>query len=234
MATKSIAVEGIGLVTFVKSTRNRSIRLTVRDGTVRVSLPYWTPYAIANAFVLQHMPWVKAELAKRQVALFEDGQKIGKRHNLSLMSVPTTDAATSRVTALRIIVKYHPEENPSDATVQTRVKKAVLRALKKEAEQLLPPRLDVLARTHGFTYQGFAVKQLKRRWGSCDSHKNLVFNLYLMQTPWECIDYVLCHELTHTEHMNHGALFWERLTSASPRARDLRRQLNTFRPMIGG
>jgi len=97
---------------------------------------------------------------------------------------------------------------------------------------LLPPRLARLASEYGFSYRSVSAKQLKRRWGSCDSQHNIVFNFFLMELPWDLIDYVLLHELTHTEHMHHGPDFWSRLKQISPRALDLRRQINTYRPII--
>lgn len=233
MATKKIELAGVGPVTLVKRSGNRSIRLTVTGSGVRVSMPHWTPFSAGQAFAHQHIDWIMVELAKQSGPLMESGQKIGKMHYLRFEHVLRNQPLTSRVTGTEIVVKMSSSETTESPVVQERAQKACIRALKREAERLLPPRLANLAAKHHKLYKSVAVKQLKRRWGSCDSHQNIALNLYLMELPWEYIDYVLLHELAHTVEMNHGAGFWDELKSMQPRARDLARQLRTHQPAVG-
>jgi len=53
-----------------------------------------------------------------------------------------------------------------------------------------------------------------------------------MQLPWELIDYVILHELTHTEYMHHGPDFWQALEKVRPQAKQFRREIRKFRPTI--
>lgn len=229
---KIVELEGIGKIKLVKSSRNTSIRLSVTANGVRVSLPYWTPYSVAIAFARQHTDWLQSELVKQNATVLLPEQKVGKLHHLHFVYAATGEKATSRITATKITIKLISGETPAQPNVQEKARKAVHRALKKETEQLLPPRLALLAAQHGFTYRSVSAKHLKRRWGSCDNHHNIVLNFFLMELPWELIDYVLLHELTHTEHLHHGPAFWARLKQVSPRALDLRHQINTYRPII--
>ncbi len=229
---KTVTIPDIGEIKLVKSTRNRSIRLSVTHSGVRVSLPYWTPYTVGIAFAQQHSAWLQAELAKQSKPHLVAEQKVGKLHRLHFERVDKHTKPTSRVTTTKIIIKLLPGESPDDTEPQSRAVKAVHRALKKETEQLMPPRLARLAEQHGFSYHSVSAKQLKRRWGSCDNHHNIVINFFLMELPWELIDYVLLHELTHTEHLHHGPDFWARLKQACPRALDLRHQMKQYQPII--
>lgn len=210
------------------------MRLSVTSTGIRLSMPYWTPYSVGVAFAMQQQTWLKTELANQQAALLQPGQKVGKLHHLHFEQISHAQSATSRVTTTKIIIKIYSHESPTDASVQLRAKKAVHRALKKETEQLLPPRLARLAAQHGFSYRSVSVKQLKRRWGSCDNEHAIILNFFLMELPWDLIDYVLLHELTHTVHLHHGPDFWSRLKQVSPRALDLRHQINRYRPIIQG
>jgi predicted metal-dependent hydrolase len=233
MATKTIELAGVGPITLIKRTGNRSIRLSVTPSGVRVSMPKWTPFSAGHAFALQHSEWIITELAKQSGALLESGQRIGKMHYLRFEHVLGSQSVTSRVTGTEIIVKMRSTETTGTPTVQERAQKASVRALKREAERLLPPRLSSLAAKYDKQYKSVGVKQLKRRWGSCDSRQNIVLNLFLMELPWDYVDYVLLHELAHTIEMNHGADFWKVLTSMQPRARDLAHELRTHQPTIG-
>lgn len=233
MATKTIELAGVGPVTLVKRAQSRNLRLSVTGSTVRVSMPQWTPFSAGHAFALSNLAWIQRELARQTVDLLESGQRIGKLHSLRFEHVLSDQPLTSRVTGTEIIVRLSTRETSSDADVQARALTAARRALKREAETLLPPRLQSLATKHGRRYRSVSVKQLKRRWGSCDSHQNIVLNLYLMELPWEYIDYVLLHELSHTVEMNHGPDFWALLSSMQPYARDLARRLRRHQPAIG-
>ncbi len=106
--------------------------------------------------------------------------------------------------------------------------------MRAQAEQLLPQRLEALASEHGFEYKDVAIKQLKSRWGSCDQQKHIVFNLFLMQLPWELIDYVILHELTHTRHLHHGPKFWGDMESILPRLKVYRRAMRSHQPVLLG
>jgi predicted metal-dependent hydrolase len=233
MATKVIQLPGIGEVTLVKRSQSRNLRLSITPSGVRVSMPRWTPFSAGQAFAVGHTAWIQAELAKHTQPLLETGQRVGKLHYLRFEQVLSGQSITSRVTGTEVVVRMQHGETIDDVQVQERARKAIVRALKREAEQLLPARLAGLAVTYGLTYRSVDVKSLKRRWGSCDSHQAITFNLYLMELPWDYIDYVILHELTHTQHMNHGPEFWQKLISMNPRARDLSRQLRKHQPVIG-
>lgn len=233
MATKIIELEGIGQVTLVKRAGNRSLRLSVTPNGVRVSMPHWTPFSAGQAFALSHLDWIKAEQAKLNRPPLESGQRIGKLHYVRFEQALGGQSISSRVTATEVIVRLQHGETIDDEQVQQRAEAAAIRALKREAERLLPPRLQGLAAKHGKAYSSVSVKQLKRRWGSCDSHQAITLNLFLMELPWDYIDYVLLHELSHTVEMNHGPAFWRVLTAMQPRARDLAKQLRSHHPAIG-
>lgn len=233
MATKIIELADIGQVTLVKRAGSRNLRLSVTERGVRVSMPTWTPFAAGHAFALKHIDWIRTELDQRPIAHIKNGQRIGKMHSIRFEHSSTGQTITSRVTGTEVIVRMAPGEVTTDTAVQKRAHAAALRALKREAEQLLPPRLHNLATTHGHSYSKVTIKHLKRRWGSCDSHQAITLNLFLMELSWEHIDYVLLHELTHTVHMNHGPSFWRLLTTMQPRAKDIARVVRARQPGIG-
>lgn len=233
MATKTFELTGVGSVTLVKRAGSRNLRLTITPSGVRVTMPRWTPFSAGQAFARQHADWITAELAKQSAPALANGQRIGKLHTVAFEQAVAGQSAASRVTGTRIVIKLQTHEAIEDTAVQERAQKAVVRALKREAERLLPPRLASLAAKHGKAYTGVTVKQLKRRWGSCDSHRFITLNLFLMELPWEYIDYVLLHELAHTVEMNHGEQFWKVLSTMQPRARDLARTLRNHQPTVG-
>ncbi|QQS19573.1 M48 family metallopeptidase [Candidatus Saccharibacteria bacterium] len=232
MATKIIEVPEIGFVSFTKTAQSKSIRISVTAHGVRVTLPRWTPYFTAVTFVRQHTDWIRLELAKTTPTTLKEGDKIGKLHNLHFEQIPERSEAKSRVTATKLIIYYHPGETLTSEAVQTRAEQAAIRALKKEARVLLVPRLQAKAEKNSLTCGTVTIKHLKRRWGSCDSNGNITLNLFLMQLSWQQIDYVICHELAHTQHMNHSAAFWQAVESLIPDARMIAKRVRHIQPAL--
>ena len=232
MAQKTVEIEGIGPVVLSKRRGAISIRLSINGrGQIRVTLPYWVPYSVGVSFVRQRQDWV-AEHRQPASAALTHGQTIGKGHRLLFEASPALAKPLSRV-ADNVVRVTHPAHLPaSHPDVQQAAEKASVRALRSEAEILLPPRLAELAGRHGFSYRSVQVKQLTGRWGSCDAQTNIIFNLYLMQLPWTLIDYVILHELTHTQILRHGPDFWAAMRRVLPDVRVRRQAMRAYQPRI--
>ncbi len=233
MSVKVVSIPEVGEVRLIKSSRNRSIKLSVSDGAVRVSLPAWMPYAAATAFAHQHLEWIQREQQKQgNKQVLREGHKIGKLHTLHFQAAPSTAKLRSRVSPTKLIIFHHANQSHSDPDVQKRAETAAIRALTREAEVLLPPRLQQIAIKHGLNYRSLKVKRLKRRWGSCDPQGAITLNCYLMQLSWQQIDYVICHELAHTRHMNHGQAFWQEVEHMLPDAKMIAKKVRHTQPML--
>ena len=81
----------------------------------------------------------------------------------------------------------------------------------------------------GVKSNGFTIKKMKTRWGSCNVKTgHLNFNFALSQVPDECVEYVVVHELTHLLEPSHNARFWGLMEQYLPDARQLRKELNSI------
>jgi predicted metal-dependent hydrolase len=88
------------------------------------------------------------------------------------------------------------------------------------------------------SYQGRKPKRIfirysKTRWGSCSSLGNISLNGYLDFLPDELFEYVLFHELTHLDHMNHSRAFWEQLAMRIEKPRTMKSKLLKFKIPAG-
>jgi predicted metal-dependent hydrolase len=232
VASKQIDIPGIGLVTMSKRKAARTIRLRVDPrGQVRMTLPYWVPYTAGVRFAMSKQDWINGLRVDSTPGL-SHGQAIGKSHRLIFEASPVATKVTSRVDERIVRVTLPVACMVNDPTVQQAAEKASIRALRSQAEELLPGRLHELASHFGFDYTSVQVKQLTGRWGSCDSQRNIVLNLFLMQLPWTLIDYVLLHELTHTNILRHGPDFWSAMKRVLPDVQVRRKAIKTYRPVV--
>lgn len=162
-----------------------------------------------------------------ETTLFTAGRQIGKNHHLVFRPTDKLNVS-SRLSDLEATVFYPKSLSIESPSVQEATRRIMKRALKAQAKRLLPIRVRDLAAKHGFKYGELEIKSLKTRWGSCDSHKNITLNLYLMELPWQLIDYVILHELNHTEVMQHGPKFWQALETKLPKYQELKKQLKSY------
>jgi predicted metal-dependent hydrolase len=233
MPYKVFEVNGLGKIKIYKRKTNRSLRLSVTpDGEVHLTMPLWTPYRLGLAFSQSKRGWISEQLSKQATQLLSDGLKIGKSHHLAFHQDDAASVPRTIIRGTEIIVSYGLSQTSTDSTVQRAAQTACLRALRLQSKALLVQRLQQLALTHGLVYNHVTFKRLKGRWGSCDQHNNIVLNLYLVQLPWELIDYVILHELLHTKVLHHGATFWEELEKIEPKAKQWRKDIKLYRPTL--
>lgn len=233
MAFKQFTLTDGTPVSIYKRRTSRHVRLSVTvDGAVKVSIPRWAAYGIGLQFAESRLTWIRSQ--QRPVRKLVDGQRVGKAHHLKFQSRVGISKPTGRLLRNEVLVQYPPNLSANDLAVQAAANRAGLRALRTQAEQLLPQRLAKLAEKHGFTYGQVTIKQMKSRWGSCDVHGNIVLNLFLMQLPWEHIDYVIMHELTHTKVLRHGPDFWQSMERSLPNVKELRKAMHEYQPLLHG
>lgn len=231
MPSKSFRLDDQVEFTVYKRRGNRHLRLSVApSGKVRITIPAWAPYKAGIDFARSKQAWI-ADQATRPAPL-TSGQAIGKGHHLIFVSKPGSSKVTTQVRGNTITVSHPAQMEITDSAVQQAAQKASLRSLRLQAQQLLPQRLDTLAVQYGFTYRSLQIKQLTGRWGSCDQQKHIVLSLFLMQLPWELIDYVLLHELTHTQVLRHGPDFWQAMQVVMPDAKLIKHKLQAHRPVL--
>lgn len=229
MASKQFTLESIGPITIYKRKGVRRINLRIQGGLVKVTQPAWLPYATGVHFAQAQKDWISNQRAQQAAPTIKNSQTIGKRHTLYFENKLKI---SSKVTDTKIII-HHPVELTSDNTdVQLAARKAIKKALKQEAIQLLPGRLDLMSKTYNFTYKEVKVRSMHTRWGSCTNKGSISLNIYLMMLPWDLIDYVLLHELTHTKHLNHGEAFWSALETIMPDTKKRKKELKKLQPTV--
>ena len=103
---------------------------------------------------------------------------------------------------------------------------------KDEATHYLQERLEHFSIQMGLKPKEMRLRRMKRQWGNCRSSGIITFNIHLMQTPKECIDYVVVHELAHMVHMNHSKAFHVLVEQHLPQSREKRVKLKQFSASI--
>lgn len=231
MAAKLIDLADIGTVALYRRKGVRSVRLSIaHDGTVRITLPSWAPYRLGIEFAKSKADWIAEKKLPRRI--IQNGDRVGKAHRFVFVGSSSTKKLRTRLIGTDIKVMIPVNADTAAPAVQETLELAAIRALKKEAEQLLPQRLQTLSQQYGFSYRSLSIKRLKSRWGSCNERTEIVLNCFLMQLPWHLIDYVLLHELTHTKILRHGGPFWRELGKYVKDLKAVRKEMKAHQPAL--
>lgn len=227
---KTINVDGVGEVVIKKSSRAKRLTLSIApDGSPRATIPAHMPYILAERFIFQHKNWLKDHSKTDETPIFNAGDMVGHYHRLHFKS---GSKLSSRVKDEEIVITMPDELQIEDKLVQTEVKRAATRALRRQAEQILPARLYEYAKSYGYQFKEVRCKALKTRWGSCSTDKIINLNIWLMQLPDYLIEYVLIHELAHLNHPHHQTAFWSEVASIVPDYKAKRKELKQYRPAL--
>ncbi len=230
MAVKRLTIPEIGEVALHKRRGSRSIRMYIRGDTIKVTLPYLVSYNRALKFIADKHDWILQN--RKPTTVFSDSMTIGKQHSIQIKRATGIESVRTRVTADKIVISVPNNTDYYAGPVQTRIQKAAERALLIQSKELLTSRVKDLAFLNGIDFKSISYKKMTGRWGSCDSNKNLTFNIYLIQLPWKLIDYVIIHELAHITHHNHSKNFWSLVLAMSPDFKECRKQIKQFHPQI--
>lgn len=70
------------------------------------------------------------------------------------------------------------------------------------------------------------IRKMKSRWGVCNkSSMTVTLNSLLIHKDVHLIDYVIVHELSHFEHMDHSNAFWNEVKKHYPNYKKARKEL---------
>ena len=74
-----------------------------------------------------------------------------------------------------------------------------------------------LVKKYGIEKPILRIRDMETRWGSCLTKKRIItLNKRLLESPRNCIEYVVMHELCHLIHPNHSKQFYSFLTMLMP------------------
>lgn len=229
----TILDDEFGKITIRRSARSTQIRIRVApDGSLRASMPLYAPMFLVKRLVRGSRKELR-EIIKHSYTPGEyaHGLLVGKSH--SIVVRPSEDGEFSVRRHNQHIIIHLPEDmSLNEPEISRKITDVVISALRIEAKSYLPKRLSFLADKYGYGYKRVRFSHASGRWGSCSSNGTISLNIALMKLPFELIDYVIIHELTHTRHMNHSHDFWALVTKADPDYKHHKRLLKIETPFI--
>lgn len=198
------------------------------DGKVRISAPLGTNIDTVRIFAISKLGWIKKQQQKlraqeretpREYLNRESRYVSGKRYLLQILETDSSPKVELTHTEIRLQVR----PDSSDEKKQVILNQWCRNQLKKAALPIIAKWTPLL----GVQLQGFNVRKMKTRWGSCTPLSNaILLNLELATKPIECLEYIIFHEMLHLIEPTHNNRFVTLMNQAMPKWQFYRDKLN--------
>ncbi|MDW7670447.1 MAG: SprT family zinc-dependent metalloprotease [Bacillota bacterium] len=186
---------------------------------VRVTAPLRTPEVRIKEVVENKSKWILEKLAhlrereaKKERKQFLDGERfhyLGERYPLDIVH-----DGSLRVPEVKLVQDTFcvlvPNEDPN------LIRSALENWYRERALDEINQRVAAFQPLFQVQPTAVKVKTQQKRWGSCTSRGNLLFNWKLIMAPGSLLDYVVVHEMCHLVHLNHSKAFWQLVEKVMP------------------
>jgi len=187
------------------------------DGQVMVDAPMTASHAAIAAKVKKKAPWIFKQqlqfaayppaLPQRRYVSGETHRYLGRQYRLQI-----NQGLVDQVKLVhgRLLIETPTPNNPEKVrTLLQDWYRLRAKAIFAERYALCVKQVAKLEIQH---QQGFQLRFMSNRWGSCTAQGNIILNPELIAAPKDCIDYVITHELCHLRERNHSQAFYKLLS----------------------
>ena len=216
--------------TLIRS-RRKTIAIHIKDGEIEVRAPIGVKKRDIDNFIISKKHLIDERLAlskesaeKREVFVLNFGDSViyrGAKYPIL--------AREGMLGGFDKEVFYLPPDLDSDE-----IKHNIVRLYRLLAEHYIAERVEYYSTLMGVSFTAVKINGAKTRWGSCSDKKSLNFSWRLIMAEDAVIDYVVVHELSHINEMNHSKRFWETVEKMFPdyaeqqeKLKELQNKLNT-------
>ena len=203
-----------------RSSRRRTVDLIVdRFGDLVINVPESLTRTEVESIVRRKQEWIYTKLGQKEIVLrpgrckeYVTGEGfyyLGKKYRLKLFDPGDVTANTPPLRLLhgRFLMSRSAIPDGRNHFIKWYMRQG--QAWINNAVETLKER--VLAEP-----RSVAVRDLKYRWGSCNSAGDVYFHWRAILLPPNVVRYLVLHELVHLHEHNHSPAFYERLRRAAP------------------
>lgn len=186
----------------------------------------------ANQLILKKAKWILEKLKLVDTLNEEEiitGSRIlylGKRYYTEVIFDSTVKSVEVQFNHSQFTILINP-----NVDIQPTVKHAISEFYRLKAIEKIIPRTKRWSKNTGLKFHECRIMKLTKRWGSCSTANNVIFNIDIMKLPYSLIDYVIVHELCHTQVKNHSKEYWALLSKFLSNWEELDNKI-TFYPLF--
>ena len=230
MSVSVLVVEGLNVsITRKPNLKNTYIRVNPPNGDVTVSAPAKLSDEEVSELVRQNLAKIldarrKFQAQPRQSKReYVSGETLYLWGNQYMLRVIYGARKSSVVRYPEVIVLNVPDGTPLESR-----RRILTEWYRQELKRAMPHLVEECCARVGVPITGWNIRNMRTRWGSCNVKAGrILLNLQLVKKPYECLEYVVIHELVHLLERNHTRKFWGLVEKFCPHWKSRRELLNS-------
>ncbi|MDN3475249.1 SprT family zinc-dependent metalloprotease [Pseudoalteromonas sp. APC 3355] len=201
-----------------KSIKRKTVAIKVHNKKVTVYAPQFVSNKHIQEWLFDKQVWVNAQLTKQHNIADSRQNPLKDKQILifdSIVNIEFKQSTKSEVLNCNdsLLITHSSRVKNTSQKYQQLLEEY----LKEQLTAYIEMRLAYFCAQMGEELPtSLKVAIYKRKWGSCNSKRELTFNLHLIGAPYHAIDYVIVHELAHLRHLNHSKAFWQHVEHFFP------------------
>ena len=212
-----IEIKGIKFEVEITKKKIRNIYLRLQDNKIEASCPYYVPKYEVYKFIESKRDWIYKVYQfnnnrPKNLYLYNGGDTFyvfGKPYKL-VRNIGRKKVVISEDT---IFFTYKDDSLDSIKALYKYFDTELLNKAKIYLDKYRPLLLD-----YGYNEEPILnARLMSSKWGVCYTRNNKInISSYLIHYPYECLEYIMIHELTHFIIPNHSKRFYEIIANNMP------------------
>ena len=240
-ASRRIQLRGTTVLYLFRRSKRRTIGMAVGPEGLEVSAPRWVALGEIEAALIEKQDWILRKLSEMRLHQqrlqgarieWRDGvvlPYLGQGVRVVLAPDHPFRERGAQLQPLQPAQAADPAHQllvglPHHANAQ-QLRDAVQAWLMRQARQHFMTRLQHFAPQLGVQWRRLSLSSATTRWGSASADGSIRLNWRLIHFRPDIIDYVVVHELSHLQVMNHSPAFWDTVGQVMPDYSERRAQL---------
>ena len=207
--SETLKIGSIDIEIHRKDVKNLNITVHPPLGDVRVSAPLSMSETAVRMAIIGRLTWIKKQQAdfneqrrqsKREMMSGESHYLWGKHYRLNVIERHGKHVIKKHGHWLDLYVSHN-------STVENR-RKVIEEFYRSELKIALDELLVEWQKRLQVKMNAYGIRKMKTKWGSCNTDAaRTLFNLELAKKPYECLEYIVVHELVHLLVRTHNDEF---------------------------
>lgn len=212
----------------LKNIKNIHLSVYPPNGKVRISAPDRMALDTIRVFAISKLQWIKKQQeafknqereTPRECLTKESHYFKAKRYLLKVIEHNAKPKVILKHSEIELYIR-------PNSTIEKR-KQILDEWYRAELKKIVPKMIEKWEKKIGVKSNEFGIKKMKTKWGTCNTKaKRIWLNLEIAKKPFECLEYIIVHELVHLLERSHNEKFVKYMNEFMPKWRFYREELN--------
>ena len=223
-----IKLGDINIEVTLKAIKNVHLSVYPPYGKVKVAAPSRMSIENIKIYTISKLGWIKEQQkkfksqireSKREYLTKESHYYLGKRYMLKITEINSAPSVILKHKTIELYIRPQTSKLKMHLVLED--------WYRSELKLIVQELITKWEKRMGVKSESFGIRKMKTKWGSCNTDaKSVLLNLELAKKPYQCIEYIVVHELVHLLERRHNDRFITLMNRFLPEWKQLKNDLN--------